>query len=174
MAIPPSIGKPGLAALVRTTQEQGKVLGRSAQDVKSGAIHSKQARGLLEGQQKPSASVESALADGEVSVDEESGLLKQGHLKHIQAAYENTPQDAFASESVSAPRRLQQPGAIAERVRQGTIHPGEAQKLLEAQIALLKARAESTTPEDLALMDMSEELHDLESELAKLTQLTVG
>ena len=176
MAIPPSIGKPGLATLVRTTQEQGKMLGKIAEGVKSGAVTPKEAKKLLEGQQKLSASVESALADGEVSVGEELGLLQQGldNLKNIKAAYENNTQDAFASESVSAPRQVRQLGAIAEGIRQGTIDPSEAQKLLEGQIALLKARAESSTPEDLAFMDMSEELQDLEIELAKLRNLTVG
>ncbi|ATB42324.1 hypothetical protein CYFUS_007802 [Cystobacter fuscus] len=177
MAIPPSIGKPGLPPLVRTTQEQqGKMLGKIAEGMKSGAITPKESRKLLEGQQKLSASVESALADGEVSADEEIGLLKQGldNLKNIKAAYENNTQDAFASESVSAPGQVRQIGAIAEGIRQGTIDPKEAQKLLEGQIALLKARAESTTPEDLAFLDMSEELQGLEIELAKLINLTAG
>jgi hypothetical protein len=176
MAIPPSIGKPGLTPLVRTTQEQGKMLGKIAEGVKSGAITSKEAGKLLEGQRKLSESVESALADGEVSVGEELGLLKQGldNLKNIKAAYENNTQDAFTTDSVNAPQQVRQIGAIAEGIRQGTIDPKEAQKLLEAQIALLKARAESTTPEDLAFMDMSEELQDLEIELAKLINLTAG
>ncbi|EPX62957.1 hypothetical protein D187_006367 [Cystobacter fuscus DSM 2262] len=176
MAIPPSIGKPGLATLVRTTQEQGKMMGKIAEGVKSGAVTPKEAKKLLEGQQKLSASVESALADGEISADEELGLLAQSQDNHknIKAAYENTTQDTFASESVSAPGQVRQIGAIAEGIRQGTIDPREAQKLLEGQIALLKARAESTTPEDLAFMDMSEELQGLEIELAKLRNLTVG
>jgi len=174
MAITPSSIHPNAAALTRTTQEQGKMLGKIAEGVKNGAITPKEARKLLEGQQKLSASVESAVSDGEISLGEELGLLKQSldNLKNVKTAYENTSRDAFAADSVSPLKQVQQIGAIAEGMLKGSIDSGEAQSLLEGQAALVKARAEATTPEDLALLDMSEELLGQEIELAKLTDLT--
>ncbi|MET0406303.1 MAG: hypothetical protein ABW123_28045, partial [Cystobacter sp.] len=136
MAIIPSNLSSTVAALTRVTQEQGKTLGKIAEGVKSGAITPKEARKLMEGQQKVSQAVVSALADdGEISLGEELGLLKQNldSLKNVKAAYEHAPQDAFATDGASALRQIQQLGAIAQGVSQGSIDLGEATRLLEGQ-----------------------------------------
>ncbi|EPX55104.1 hypothetical protein D187_009610 [Cystobacter fuscus DSM 2262] len=153
--------------------EQGALLEKISQGVRSGNITSQELGQLMQGVQQLAAATKSASADGQITLGEAANLSQMStqNVMNTKAAFENGSKSSFAPFNPVAQTQANQLGALSQGVKQGTISNGELSMLAQEQGALADARSRSSTLQDGGKLMMAQQMLNSNIQLARLTNL---
>ncbi|ATB44123.1 hypothetical protein CYFUS_009604 [Cystobacter fuscus] len=153
--------------------EQGALLDKIAQGVRSGNITSQELGQLMQGVQQLAAATKSASADGQITAGEAANLsqMSMQNALNTKAAFENNSKSFFAPFNPVAQTQAQQLGALSQGVKQGSISNGELSMLAQEQGALADARSRSSGLQDTGKLMMAQQMLNANIQLARLTNL---
>ncbi|OJH41222.1 hypothetical protein [Cystobacter ferrugineus] len=153
--------------------EQGALLEKISQGVRSGNITSQELGQLMQGVQQLAAATKSASADGQVTLGEAAKLSQMStqNILNTKAAFENGSKSSFAPFNPVAQIQAQQLGNISQGVKQGTISNGELSMLAQEQGALADARGRASGFQDAGKLLMAQQMLNSNIQLARLTNL---
>ncbi|WNG30984.1 hypothetical protein F0U62_48430 [Cystobacter fuscus] len=153
--------------------EQGALLEKISQGVRSGNITSQELGQLMQGVQQLAAATKSASADGQITLGEAAKLSQMStqNVLNTKAAFENGSKSSFAPFNPVAQTQANQLGALSQGVKQGTISNGELSMLAQEQGALADARGRAHSFQDAGKLMMAQQMLNSNIQLARLTNL---
>ncbi|WNG21451.1 hypothetical protein [Cystobacter fuscus] len=153
--------------------EQGALLEKISQGVRSGNITSQELGQLMQGVQQLAAATKSASADGQITLGEAANLSQMStqNILNTKAAFENGSKSSFAPFNPVAQTQANQLGAMSQGVKQGTISNGELSMLAQEQGALADARGRAHSFQDAGKLMMAQQMLNSNIQLARLTNL---
>ncbi|MFY0582098.1 hypothetical protein ACN28S_54465 [Cystobacter fuscus] len=153
--------------------EQGALLEKISQGVRSGNITSQELGQLMQGVQQLAAATKSASADGQITLGEATQLSQMStqNVLNTKAAFENGSKSSFAPFNPVAQTQANQLGAMSQGVKQGTISNGELSMLAQEQGALADARGRASGLQDTGKLMLAQQMLNSNIQLARLTNL---
>jgi hypothetical protein len=153
--------------------EQGALLDKIAQGVRSGNITSQELGQLMQGVQQLAAATKAASADGQITAGEAANLsqMSLNNALNTKAAFENGSKSSFAPFNPVAQIQAQQLGNISQGVKQGSISNGELSMLAQEQGAFADARSRTSSLQDAGKLLMAQQMLNSNIQLARLTNV---
>jgi hypothetical protein len=151
-------------------QEQGALMNKIAEGVKSGKITPQELGKLMQGVQQLAQATKAASADGNVTAAEAANLQKMSmdNALNTKSAFENGDKSSFAAFNPATQNQAQQLSSIAQGLEQGTISNLELTDLAEEQGALAEAQGRVSTTEDATKLLKAQDLVGASIQLARL------
>jgi len=151
-------------------QEQGALMNKIAEGVKSGKITPQELGKLMQGVQQLAQATKAASADGNVTAAEAANLQKMSldNALNTKSAFENGDKSSFAAFNPATQNQAQQLSSIAQGIEQGTISNLELTDLAEEQGALAEAQGRVSTTEDATKLLKAQDLVGASIQLARL------
>jgi hypothetical protein len=153
--------------------EQGALLEKISQGVRSGNITSQELGQLMQGVQQLAAATKSASADGQITLGEAANLSQMStqNVLNTKSAFENGSKSSFAPFNPVAQTQANQLGAMSQGVKQGTISNGELSMLAQEQGALADARGRASSVQDAGKLMMAQQMINSNIQLARLSNV---